>query len=57
MKKRLSKKIKMLESFEEKKMALFNEIREIVGEQLEFDESEIKPVPPVIMAFVGKNLR
>jgi len=38
-------------------MALFNEIREIVSDQLEFDESEIKPVPPVIKAFIGKNLR
>lgn len=38
-------------------MALFNEIREIVGEQLEVDEPEIKPVPPVIKAFIGKIVR
>ncbi|MBA7632081.1 hypothetical protein ES703_39623 [subsurface metagenome] len=38
-------------------MALFYEVRNIVSGVLCVKESEIKPVPPVIMAFVGKNLR
>ena len=38
-------------------MALFYEVRNIVSGVLCVKESEIKPVPPVIKAFIGKIVR